>query len=267
MTKEEMLEILEPLIRKTVDDAIDEHVYNGFFKRAFERFISNTTEEQREHLWKSMYIGSFTRLNPLNESNAIHRGDVYNAYDAVEYIKQKYPDLEDEQITIEKKANGNVSFIIILPNKDTVVDDLIYNVGRLGYYVGRKGYRKYGPFLWAVYQFEPKSQPNVRSKILSDYNVLIHVTPAENLKSIKKNGLVPKQSDDYNNDHFAYPERTYILCSRNDANYLEYAENTAYTFYTERKDDGNFPYENNRYCHQPTGLKNPRLGLISQVGD
>ena len=174
-------------------------------------------------------------FSPLIESDTIKEDDVFNAYDAVEYLKRKYNFLADKQVEIVSRARGNVSFIAICPNKDTDMQNLIADADRLGYYVGAKSYKLDGLRLWAVYHFEPKSQPNVRQLLSSHYEYLIHVTPLTNLHDIKRNGLIKKRSEKYENGEFAHPERIYFLTNESKKEAIKSGIDIAHVFYKQRK--------------------------------
>lgn len=126
----------------------------------------------------------------------------------IRQIKQKYGTL-GWQIRKIELHDGKTALIIIEPEKYSYTDDIIKDMDKLGYFLCRKEDGIYRMQKWRVMSFEPKEQPDIRTEITSSTRIY-HVTPATNLVSIMKTGLVPKSSDkvDYG---FAYPSRVYLM--------------------------------------------------------
>lgn len=239
---DQIIEKIRPELSTIVQNAINEQNMNVYVDNLFEKFIKNTTVEERKKAYESsLKVESYMFNSPLMENHTLSPDDVVDPYDAVEFLKRKYNLLLPGQIEVTPRADGKISFVVLSPNRKTEMDKLITDAERMGYFVGKKGYKTEGIILWAIYQFEPVSQPNVRSEISKNNEYLVHVTPITNLSSIKRNGFIKKKSEKYEgNMQFAHPERIYFVATKKEMPLI--AENTAKMLYKAR------PYNGSKYA-------------------
>lgn len=77
---------------------------------------------------------------------------------------------------------------------------------KLGYFYAKGAGIKLQGRNYLRLQFEPRFQPDISNQIRYE-GVLFHLTPAKNLPSILKNGLMPSAR----NTIFSYPDRIFFL--------------------------------------------------------
>jgi hypothetical protein len=206
---EKVMQAVSKAVYEEIDRLYDEEV------DVFKDFDINTiAKEDRERAW---HIREYIRMksldNPLVESVLLNEAKTYPIHDALKYIKDKYH-LQDWQASIDFR-HEKVYFGIIIPHIDDIVLQLTTDMENMGYFLGSysKGFADIDGHQWRTMQFEPKEQDNIREIIESEYDVIYHVTPVNNLSSIKKNGFIPHSSENYIN-RFSYPDRTFFIYSK-----------------------------------------------------
>lgn len=113
--------------------------------------------------------------------------------------------LKDWQFTIHKQL-GNVEVAIVIADIDDNAKMVERDMEQMGYFVGHR-YQvtaKNGT-KWLQMQFEPKYQKELEI-IKRNHYLLIHISPIQNVESIRTNGFIPSSK----NKFLSYPDRVYL---------------------------------------------------------
>lgn len=148
--------------------------------------------------------------HPLYEPVTIKEavGDIFPPDEAVKGIIQKY-DLP-ESLVYMREHHHNV-FVYSIVAKIGINDQIIEeDMKKLGYFLAKKlEVVNVDGMIFQKFQYEPYSQyqEDITDMIKSKFKFLYHWTPAYNVESIIKNGLIPNSR----NTAFKYPPRTYLM--------------------------------------------------------
>jgi hypothetical protein len=122
----------------------------------------------------------------------------------MDIITKKY-NLKDWQFEIIEHAN-NIEVALLISDIDMNMEIIKNDMNQLGYFCSKVNKYEFLGMEWASMQFEPLYQNDVNS-IVHNFKVLFHISPIENLESIKTKGFIPQ----HNNKRFNYPPRVYFV--------------------------------------------------------
>ena len=155
--------------------------------------------------------------NPTYIREAV--GDIMEIDEVVKEIAKKY---HLPPHTIGKKEGFNKVYVYVITaligDNDKLIEE---DMRRLGYFLGVRGnITVVDGKQFRVLQFEPMSQlqSDITDELKTKYKILYHWTPMYNIKSIKENGLIPRND----NSKYLYPPRTYLIKSDCNLEYLKY---------------------------------------------
>ena len=100
----------------------------------------------------------------------------------------------------------DIKLIVLFPGIFQNSKKIIRAMEACGWYASTKSFKWVHNMLWRCISFDPRYLDSVKNDIMK-YQYLYHWTPAYNLESILKDGLLPKSQ----NSAFDYPARIHFL--------------------------------------------------------
>lgn len=228
------------------------------------RIISRLNERQKRDSYFDYRIpGKYRGItldNPLRfclEYGEVNEGlmSTYPYKVTVEKIKE-YFGLSDNHIRVSiNNINGEIKGIdILIPSIKKNVRQMVKAMDYCGYFLSQpKDINDVPENEWVVLSFEPKFQNDITMDLMNGFRFLFHWTPTKHLEKILRNGLCPRS----NNSFMNYPERIYLIASRNTNDIV--AKGKALFF--KAKDNNNCP--NNEYDYIKDGVRHMRYTLLN----
>ena len=147
--------------------------------------------------------------DPLIESckqNRLLEGikSTFDIFETKEFISRKY-NLNDWQFQIKMFAN-DIYVGIVIPHIDNNEKIVCEDMTSLGYYETKRWTDDIDGLTYTFIRFDPKYPKDI-TDVVSDMNIIYHVSPKYNLESIKKFGFIPK----HENTLFKYPPKIHFI--------------------------------------------------------
>ena len=201
---------------------INEDYYDDFFPKCFEIFLNETPKEKLNKLYREYWYFedavSFDNLFKKDIDGNLIIEQIY--YDAGIDIKT-YPaefvinslislyGLDKNQLYIDQTRKHNIEVVVLVADCKSNVRKLTDDLKKCGYYPAQTNSRIVDHKMWTYIAFEPYVSPNCIDDV-KKVGFISHMTPIQNVQSIKKEGIIPK----FKNRVYKFPERVYLLDGR-----------------------------------------------------
>ena len=187
----------------SITDSIRDEMYSLCGNIRLDYDLSNVSRSTLEKL-KDLSVENlmkndgkyWNRYSPINYKDAFESNDKFTIYDTSDverYLSYRITDAKDAIISLNKEI------VVIIPNKQDVVDLLKECLLELGYSESARRYcndYQFGEFL--SISFVPMWKKPLDKTTVKYYEELWFITPYENIKQIKKYGVIPRTSIDNN---------------------------------------------------------------------
>lgn len=245
MTEYEKREIYTKIINeisKTVKSKLLEFEQND--KDDIINYINTIPYELRKDVQEDFFsyvFESIDELSPIskfNDPNTFDPNVIYTPEEVVSFMISKYGGKYKNFFKVQEKQH-KIKCITYLPQFPKFLKSVEKDMKTLGWFIGTsEDITDRDGFTWRIYQFEPFNQKN-ESETIRQYSYLYHIAPLIWLESILKDGIIKRSSSNYNPQHFAYPERVYLVEGSHDETTMYKLAQTLYR--NKRRDNALTP--------------------------